>query len=251
MKTLGTEEVNFIAKAVAAGIRMDTRPFTHLRPQEISSPSKYASPLADYSALITRGYSQISLSLTFKASLNTLKCLGALSNSVSLPVFSEYFTPILEDTAPLDDLRTVRSTLQEINPAFKLIEKLLSDFNIGCQLETYVISDDGNVFDMIFAGLQHIFRSIGIPDVSDLTADEIMTGIELPGCCSYAVVGSVALADPTAVEEASASGFIRVFSDGHLLVDGQVDSTLHKLVSFIDIEATGSTQTNKYIRQYS
>lgn len=244
MKTISLEEANFVAKAVNNNTRIDREDVNQHRNSQIISPSEYASPLADASLKVIRGYSIISLSVCFRTSIHTLSALNMLDTSpVSLPavlypstLYPSTLNSPKEGAIDLSDFRTVKiqenptqsTTIQE--SMLKHIENFLNKHNIGCLIELYVIRDDGNLFDMVFDGLKEMFKSIEIPNILDLNM-AVKSGVDLPTCISYAVIGSTAVADPTRLEELAADGIIRVFSNGCVISEGNVDfSILHSLI---------------------
>ncbi|ELA42128.1 uncharacterized protein VICG_00769 [Vittaforma corneae ATCC 50505] len=113
MPTLSQNEASFIANAIKSATRMDMRKMDEKRNQTMEESSKYASALADGTVQVTRGYSQISLSVTFRSSLRTLMSLN-----------------LALDTEGMDsnEFKTLKCTLSETNPSFKKIEEFLNSF---------------------------------------------------------------------------------------------------------------------------
>lgn len=216
---LTMSEVQFIIDAIEHQRRMDTRDLTQKRQQTIIEPCPFAPALADKSIRIIRGHSEISLSICFKASFETLYSLKLISADNELLSNEEGFN-------------TLNAYVKHPNPCSKMIESFLSEFRIGCFIEARILKNDGAVLEMLFSGLRHIFSLIEIPDIHNLSMT-IETGIDLPICTSYAFIKSKAVTDPTLIEEKSSDCLIYMFegSEKGLLVFGSVDySKLHQLL---------------------
>lgn len=215
MQNLSQGEVSFIAKAIESTIRMDMRRMDEKRAQTITETSAHASALADSAVQVSRGYSQVCLSVSFRSSYRTLAALN-------LTLGKEHVSS--------DEFKTLKCALSDTNPSFKIIEDFLNSFNIGCYIEVYIIRNDGNIFDMIFDGLKHIFSSIAVPNVCNLS-ENIQSGVDLPACTSYAMFGPKMVLDPTRLEEQSSDGIVRIFDTNGVkcvLAEGSIDFDILK-----------------------
>lgn len=193
------KEMRFIQSVVENGLRIDTRNFPEKREQFITEPSEYASSLCDRSVKITRGYSQLSLSFTFNTSFEA---------PCKLLLTEEYDKAKDESEEP----NFLKTCYNKPNPCFEKINSFLKNYEICLLVESYVIRDDGNIMEMFFDGLRHVFSSIHVPDLHNLHKP-IEAKLELPKCTSYAIFGSKIVTDPTLIEETSADGTLHVFDD--------------------------------------
>ncbi|ELA42129.1 uncharacterized protein VICG_00770 [Vittaforma corneae ATCC 50505] len=85
---------------------------------------------------------------------------------------------------------------------------------------------------MIFDGLRHVFSSIAIPNIHNLS-ENIQSGVNLPTCNSYAVFDSKMVLDPTLLEEQASNGIVRIFDiDGEkcAIAEGSMDFSVLKSV---------------------
>ncbi|KAM0681808.1 hypothetical protein GINT2_000325 [Glugoides intestinalis] len=219
MQEVNQSEVQFIIDSIEEHVRMDTRELTQKRQLTIIDPCPFASALADKAIRIIRGHSEMSLSISFRSSFETLYELNIVSEN-------------RESLLSKDDFKTLKSSISHPNPCFNVIESFLNTFKIGCVIEAEIIKDDGSLLEMFFTGLKHIFSSLLIPDIHNLSMS-IKAGVELPTCTSFAFIKSKSVTDPTLIEEKSSDCLIYIFEgpEKAMLAFGSVDySKLHQLL---------------------
>lgn len=229
MENFSSNEVDFIRKSLAAGVRADRRKYNEMRVQTALVNNL---PFVDKSLTIKRGRTEAIINLTFKSSLETIKSVApdiinypTEAREKFISIFDKYENfSIFANEQSYDDLKELKKELSAANPIIEKIYGFLNAYKIGCSIECLLIKNDGNCCGVFYEGLRLIFESISVPDINDLTRD-ILTGIKLPICNTFAILDKICVADPTLIEEISLNCNLYVFDlDGSrsYLLDGEV-----------------------------
>lgn len=214
MDSFGKEELEYVIKSLNNGVRLDSRGIDCIRETLIEKDTCF---IPDKSVIIRKGRSEIVVKIAFKSSYLSIidanlpeeqsyfeRCFGKGTSSIFKTNYNRGLDP--------DDYRTVETKIIIPNPVISILEEFLKKHKIGVSIEVEIRKNDGNLFDMIFEGLNHLFSSISIPNIDNLEAT-IETGINLPKSYSYAIFDCGIVADPTLIEEMAALSIVHVFKD--------------------------------------
>lgn len=231
MQSFSKEELSFNTKSITNGFRTDKRDFLQNREQQIL---KINCPQSDKAIKIIRGFSEVELKIGFKASCSTLQRIGALdeiAENVELISNKHKNEQIIEGSKIhnieliFEEYKTIQSKFTQLNSVFERIENLLNEYEIGILIEVVVLKNDGNIFDMVFAGLNYIFNNLEIPDIKDLN-NSLIVNVNLPISETFAIFSDFIISDPILIEEASADGVIHIFKENNTIINICSDSPI-------------------------
>lgn len=236
---ISPDETTFIKEALKSGTRMDGRKLTEMRNQQIRKDPSNASPLSDGAVKITRGQSELIVSVVIKGRDEVVPgSAGSTGSASSKGGRAPSSTSPDTISLSMHDLRldstfftTFTSKAIFSCPPWMVIHNFLIPYGVGCLIDMTIVNDDGNLFDMLFDAVKEIFQSVQVPVLTDLSRT-VTDGVAVPWCRSYAVIGGVVVADPTGVEEAAAEGTVRLFEGGQLVGEGvAVDKKIREQLS--------------------
>lgn len=218
MENFSEDELAFVRNGVSNGLRIDLRKAKDERSTQIICSDIAQS---DGSVRVARGWSEVEVSLQFKETTETLIALGITRRGDDSG-----------DESPID-------AKVEIPVAIKsMILGFLAPHRLGIRIDLNVISNDGNVYDLFFAGLNALLGDLEIPVVNDLERTE-RRGLDIPLSRTAALFGNGGFVlDPTRIEEKASCGLMHVFVDtkGMLmgcLPEGQWNTTEETLAATI------------------
>ncbi|KAI4291996.1 hypothetical protein PAPHI01_1270 [Pancytospora philotis] len=216
MDTASASEVEYAQKSISAGVRPDGRALHECRPY---SYEPYDVPLADRSLVLQRGLTRIVVSATIRSSAQTLEELRIAPSSKTPEVeprlidirFSN--ACVSSSAEEVDLLRALFAEGCHYGFVADALREALVRFKVGLSLEVKIVQDDGNLYDLVIAGIHELFTAISVPDIHDLDTYAVAR-LDLPVCHTYCIVNGAAVADPSALETAASAGRVRVFRRG-------------------------------------
>lgn len=189
MENFSNDELVFIRDGIVNGVRVDQRRSCDER-HVVPIPSAISQ--SDGHIRLRRGLSEVDVSIQFKETSETLVALGLIE----------------ETSGPGEDV--VETPVALPATVGNMISGFLSEHKVGVRIGFDVINDDGNVYDLFFAGLKALFLDVEMPVVEDLGRVK-RSGLDIPVSRTFAVVDGSFVSDPTKIEEEASDGLVHVF----------------------------------------